>query len=154
MKIEGKEYFTVKEAASALDVSRMTIYRKLKSDDLKGVKKKNSYNIGQWYIEKDSIKELKTIKNNDVIDTTIDSEELLDNLFDIYKDNTNNLKKELKKELEEIKQKNQHLINQLVKQNLNLSKQVADLSNENQKIAKQNQIIMKNLIKIKDKIKS
>jgi len=146
---ENKYTITVAKASKLLDCSKQTIYRKVREGKLRSIKKDSPY--GEMiFIHQEDINVAHTTK--DIIEVKevnqpIQIGKLLGGLREVFnsaiEDHTNKINKH-----------NSKLINQLVKQNLNLSRQVSELSAENNDLQQQNKVIMKTLLDIKAKMDS
>ncbi|MFW5988137.1 MAG: hypothetical protein ACOCQA_01720, partial [bacterium] len=117
------------EAMDILDVSRKTIYRRLKAGDLEGKKMIND-GVKKWFISEDSIYTNKMITDSvdiEEVEKTITKEQLLNELVESISDQN---KKDFKNLSDNIQQINQKLIEEnqeLIRENEKLKQQLDQL---------------------------
>ena len=147
MTESSKYNITVKEAMDILDVSRITIYRRLRSGELEG-KKVVTDDTRKWLISENSIYD-NTVINETVkleeVDKNINKDQLMNELVSAI----NNQEKELLDEaMQEIKQqlhgqKKQfyHQKKLLKKQNEKIQAQEKQLQEQNEYLKEQNRLL-------------
>ena len=122
MTEETKYTITVKEAMNILDVSRKTIYRRLRDGELDG-KKVVINDTRKWLISEDSIYDNKVINETvklEEVDKNINKDQLMNELVTAM----NSQKKELLDEaMQEVRQQLQAQEKQLQQQNKHLREQ-------------------------------
>lgn len=142
-----KYSITVKEAMNILDVSRKTIYRRLKSGELEG-KKVITGDTKKWLISEDSVYDNKVINETvklDEVDKSINKEQLMNDLSqlvtaingqnrELIEDSMQEVNDKIAEHNELIKKKNELLQKQIEQQNKRIRQVEERLQQQDQSI--------------------
>jgi len=141
-----KEKYTISvtKASELLNCSKQTIYRKVREDKLRAIKKDSPYGEMIFIHQEDINQAVITKEVIDVqeVNQSLPLESLLGGLKEVFQ-------LAIEEHTQELMKDNRKLVNGLVKQNLNLSQQISQLNRENEEIKRQNKEIMKALVQLK-----
>ena len=147
MTEETKYTITVKEAMDILDVSRKTIYRRLRDGELDG-KKVVINDTRKWLISEDSVYDNKVINETvklDEVDKSINKEQLMNDLSqlvtaingqnrELIEDSMQEVNDKIAEHNELIKKKNELLQKQIEQQNKRIRQVEERLQQQDQSI--------------------
>jgi len=132
---KDKYKIDVKQAAKILDVSKKTIYRRLKSGELDG-KKVDIGHTKKWIINENDINKAKQVKESvDVVEVEekISKQDLMNELVEaVNSQNKQVIQESMEKVTDKIDQQNK-AIQEVLKENKEMRKELQDLKEQQNK---------------------